>query len=419
MSRITRTHANGFLFALSLWLAVLLSTAWGATVSCGPGDTACLMAAITTANASGEATTIPLAAGSYMLTTGLPVITGTIVIQGAGAALTTIASATPPGGSPAFRLVEVASMGSLTLTGLTLTNGTPAIRNRGTLTVSQAIIRDNVASTSTLGSGGISTLAGTVLIADSLVLHNIAQVGGGGLDVTGGVVTVTRSTFRGNVSQGGGGAIENGTFASAGEVHIQNSAIYENLSETGAGAIVNWSTMTITNTTIASNVPIGPFVDALGISNVAGVLHVLNSTITGHTSPFTLHPHTAVHNADGVVTLENTILSLNSEGTHPGGNCEGVITSLGGNIIGDLTGCTLVLHPDDRTTDPLLDNLVDTGIPGQAYWPLIVGSPAMNAAHTAGCPTTDQLGKARVGRCDSGAVEFQPPGQRVARRPRR
>jgi hypothetical protein len=340
---------------------------------CAGGDSQCLTQAIQTSNANGESNSIQLGAGTYTLIAPLQAITSVLSIAGVGATQTILACS-----------VEVASMGSLTLTGLTLTNGRPAIRNRGTLTVAQAIVRDNGASPFGTG-GGIETLAGVVTITDSLFVHNIAHVGGGGLDVMGGIVTVTRSTFRNNVSQGGGGAIENGTFASSGEVHIQESAIYGNLSETGAGAIVNWSTMEVVNTTIAANGAIGPFLGALGILNIGGTLAVTNSTIAENRTPFT-RPQPAIANQGGVVTLANTIIAGNTT------DCTGTITSLEANLIGDPTGCGITLQRQDRTGDPGLSVLQDNGQAGSAHYDLLPTSQALDAGKGSACPKVDQLG---------------------------
>jgi hypothetical protein len=96
---------------------------------CDAGDTPCLIAAITEANANGHKNRIFLGAGTYTLTVidndtagpnGLPSITGSLEIKGAGPNTTTIerdASARP------FRLIRVAATGHLTLEGLTLRGG--------------------------------------------------------------------------------------------------------------------------------------------------------------------------------------------------------------------------------------------------------------------------------------------------------
>ena len=91
------------------------------TFHCGAGDVACLIAAINAANTNGQRNTIRLEAGTYTLTAvdngdpsqfdlnGLPVITSTLTITGAGAATTSIRR---DAGSPDFRLIHVAAAGS-------------------------------------------------------------------------------------------------------------------------------------------------------------------------------------------------------------------------------------------------------------------------------------------------------------------
>jgi hypothetical protein len=70
-----------------------------ADFTCPAGDVACLIDAITQANANEEAHTITLEAGTYTLTTvdndtdgsnGLPSVTGIITIQGAGVEATSL-----------------------------------------------------------------------------------------------------------------------------------------------------------------------------------------------------------------------------------------------------------------------------------------------------------------------------------------
>jgi hypothetical protein len=98
--------------------------------TCAAGDVACLIDAINQANSSGVATTITLEAGTYTLTevnnltegrNGLPLVTGTMTIQGAGAETTIIER---DASAPGFGLVRVTATGALTLEGLTLRRGT-------------------------------------------------------------------------------------------------------------------------------------------------------------------------------------------------------------------------------------------------------------------------------------------------------
>lgn len=107
--------------------------------------------------------------------------------------------------------------------------------------------------------------------------------------------------------------------------------------------------------------------------------------------------------------MQNTLLALNTAnpegGTGP--DCVGVVASLGNNLLGDVTGCTITLLPTDLTGDPGLGDFTDDGTPGHGHFPLLPESAAIDAGNDAGCPTRDQLGQPRVGICDMGAIEFQ------------
>jgi hypothetical protein len=204
-------------------LAVILPRAIpAAEFACAEGDVACLIGAITAANANGEANTITLAAGTYTLTAvnntavdgpnGLPSITSPLTITGAnissGVGNLTIGNINaqivaqnnqqvsnaqqnstsgnniiigPIGpntgtaigvgqnygtgtiierslGAPDFRLVHIAETGTVVLNGLTLSGGVGAIANHGTLTLAHNVLAGNVHG---LGAGihNTSTMA--------------------------------------------------------------------------------------------------------------------------------------------------------------------------------------------------------------------------------------------------------------------
>src|SRR5713101_4303528 len=215
----------------------------GATVPCsGPGGgPAGLIAAISTANASGGAM-INLAAGcTYALTAanntnpmsggnGLPVITSRIILNGFR---TTIA-----GNDTSFRILMVTGSGNLTLQGLTVTGG----------------------HTGGFG-GGIFNLEGTLTLDHSQVNGNTAAVGGGGIGSgTGGMggngssmLTVNFSQVDGNTS-GGGPLTGAGGIANGGTAIINASQVNGNTAP-GAygGGILNHGAMTINLSQVDSN----------------------------------------------------------------------------------------------------------------------------------------------------------------------
>ena len=90
----------------------------------------------------------------------------------------------------------------------------------------------------------------------------------------------------------------------------------------------------------------------------------------------------------------------------------GLITSLGNNLLGDLSGCDISLLPSDLTGDAGLSSFTDNETPGDGHFPLLPTSRAIDAGNNETCLAdtmlaTDQLGNPRVGVCDIGSVEFQ------------
>ena len=111
----------------------------------------------------------------------------------------------------------------------------------------------------------------------------------------------------------------------------------------------------------------------------------------------------------GTLLLQNTIVT-----GHPfclflagAGDCIGPVTTLGHNLIGNPTGCTITLLPSDLTGDPGFGPFTDNGRPGNGHFPLLPTSQARDAGNDAVCPRTDQLGRRRLGPCDMGAIEFR------------
>src|SRR5215831_15577630 len=117
-----RRWRRGIAWAVGLLTLVSLAPfTQAADFACGAGDVACLIDAINTANANGEANTITLAAGTYTLTAvdndtggpnGLPSITSELTLRGAGPDRTILERAA---NAPAFRLLQIAPQGNLKL----------------------------------------------------------------------------------------------------------------------------------------------------------------------------------------------------------------------------------------------------------------------------------------------------------------
>ncbi|MGH3166204.1 MAG: hypothetical protein ACRDN0_09980, partial [Trebonia sp.] len=228
-----RLSATALVFAAVLTCGVLVTAPARAQTSCTP---TALILAITTANATNG--TVTLTSGcTYTLTAvnnttdaggvGLPVITGKVTIQGAGA---TIARSAAPG-TPVFRILDVASSGSLTLNSVTISNG--------------------LASNGQQGGGGIFN-RGALSISGSTFTGNAAPsasgTSGGGINNSG-TLNLTTSTFTGNSAQEGGGVFNQKTATISGDTFIRDTAtIY------GGGALLNAAgTMTVTGSTFTGN----------------------------------------------------------------------------------------------------------------------------------------------------------------------
>jgi hypothetical protein len=237
-----------------------------------------LIADIQAANTAGGANTISLTAPTtspYVLTAmnngdnGLPVIVAddNLTIVGNG---DTIERSTASG-TPVFRLLDVASGGSLTLGNLTLQDGEVqavgplggggAIYSQGTLVLNGVTLQDNIAvgpmgeynahGGGILSSGGSVTLeGGTVVQNNEALAGSVGAAGrvagdayGGGLYAGSGVtVIVTNATLDNNVAVGGEGE-------TSGTERSENGYGCGGGLYAGPGA-----TVTLTNATLVGNV---------------------------------------------------------------------------------------------------------------------------------------------------------------------
>ena len=212
---------------LTAGAAVLIAGAAGSVAVSSPAlaATPCtasaLISAISVANLTNG--TVTLTAGcTYSLTAinnttdgggvGLPVITRSVTIQGAGA---TIARSTAAG-TPVFRIFDVSAAGSLTLNSVTISNGLAnngqqgggGIFSHGTLSVTGSTFSGNSAPATTGTSGGAINNSGTVNVSTSTFTGNTAQEGGGIFNQK--TATVTNDTFTSNTATVfGGGALLN------------------------------------------------------------------------------------------------------------------------------------------------------------------------------------------------------------------
>jgi hypothetical protein len=227
------------------------------------------------------------------------------------------------------------------------------------------------------------------------VISNTAASGGGACSQSDGVLEVEGSAIAGNRATLGGG----GLLASASAI-ISRSVIADNESAgIGGGLLISNAVTILSDSTVSRNAAAG---DGGGAWN-AGVLRARSSTLADNVG-LGLY-----HHASGSTEAVNTLLAGNT-----GGNCSGVVFSLGHNLE-DGGACGMGQATDLPNTDPLLGALADNG--GSTLTHAIgQDSPAVDAGDNASCTSTDQRGRPRADgdgdgtiTCDIGALEYVPP----------
>ena len=332
---------------------------------------------------------------------------------------------------PAFRLFTVATGGSLTLNGLTLsngfaddgTNGGGAIFSLGTVRVSGvtfsgnqspaatgtsggAISSDNSGATLTVDrstftgntaqeGGGIFTQSATSITNSTFTRNRATLFGGGALVSAVGTTKIAGDTFSAN-SGPGGGAIDNDA-----EVNITDSTFVGNTAgANGGGALQNFGAMTVTYSTVANNT-----------SQFGANLHnnpVAPASVTGPVFNPALRGRSAAALAQAsTFTVTASIVS----GGISGANCSGSAPFTdGGYNVDSGTSCGFLTASHSKNgANPHLGALAANGGLTMTM-ALPSGSPALNAVppRTGGCAgPTDQRGIPRPqgAGCDIGAFE--------------
>jgi hypothetical protein len=283
--------------------------------------------------------------------------------------------------------------GRLALTKSTIANNTGGgIYNQGRFTLANSLVTDNSASDE---GGGIfnngNPFADVIgQITNSTVTRNTAVQGGGGIaNVQGGRLTIIKSTIAGNSAGVGGGILnEDIARAPASTVTLSNSTVSGN-SANSAGGISNASEaggqITLTNSTVARNSATQE-AGGIGQACVVGRIALTNSLVAQNRAP--TRPDVDNQNACGTLVLARFSLIGNGSGSG--------ITNTDGNQVGTASA----------PIDPKLGSLADNGGPTRTH-ALLLGSPAIDAASTPDCPTTDQRGVLRPqgAACDIGSYE--------------
>ena len=396
--------------------------------------------------------------GTIALTSGELLVNRSVTIFGPGAATLAV------DGNATSRVFHIGPGKTVSISGLTIINGSAISQNGGGILNDHAILTMDSCVVQNSGSnlgGGVyndgSDGSAALTILNSTVSMNGAASGGGGiynedhnsgtatLTITNSIVSNNAVGFADNFPPGSeGGGVYNGT----GIMTITRSSVSGNTAgvpgpnfPTGVGGgISNYGTLTIINSTINSN---QCWYNGGGIYN-SGTLTINNSTVNGNgaTGQHDGEPWGNGGGIVGEVTLTNSTVSSNYASLSAGGiegggmigntllnnnsgaNITGTIKSLGYNLSSDDGGGNLTGPGDQINTDPMIGPLQDNGGPTLTH-ALLPGSPAINAGdpNFTPPPFNDQRGAPFVrvfrGRIDIGSFEVQPlPRPTFTPRPR-
>ncbi|MGB5811054.1 MAG: choice-of-anchor Q domain-containing protein [Polyangiales bacterium] len=288
-------------------------------------------------------------------------------------------------GGDALPILVVEVSGDLTLRGVTLTNalGT-AIRNDGTLTLTDSVVKDSTAAGT--GRGACVTSAGALSVS-RVTFRGCSAFNAGAIDIVGGSATFEAVTFS-----------ENSTTGNSGAAMVAN-----------ASAVV-----AVTNSTFSGNFTtgtnrVGGAVAAFG-GPAEGSLTLRHNTFFDNTA--TGEGGGLYMSSDTVVRLESNIFAGNTATAGPGifRSASAVTTSLGYNLLEDGADSGLADGVDNDIvgSSAMLGPLTDNGGSTLTHLPDPM-SPAHDVIPPESCSVDlDQRDASRpVGEgCDIGSVEF-------------
>ena len=205
----------------------------------GQGDSLREVLAASNHNVVADTIEFALPAQSIItLTQPLPWVEGDLTVSGPGASQLTVQS---DGVSRSLTNQAVLDLAGLTLRGV-------RVSNSGTLTISEAVVTDNLVTS--VNGGGIYN-SGTLTLLRSTVSNNQASAAGGGIfNQSGATATVRDSTISGNASASEGGGIAN-----LGALTLLNSTISGNQADGQGGGIHDSANdpVLLVNVTVSNN----------------------------------------------------------------------------------------------------------------------------------------------------------------------
>ncbi|MFK7844656.1 MAG: choice-of-anchor Q domain-containing protein [Rhodothermales bacterium] len=353
-------------------------------------------------------------------------------------------------GSNLFRIFEILSDITATLSELTLTEGSGelngggiSVGQRASLSVDQVIIRGNTATDN--GGGIYNGPVASTTITNSVITENTAlgelSPNGGAVYNAGGFVHIENSELTQNQSLRGGGIWN----AGGSTMTINSSLIKDNTATIDGGGIYNNNKLTITSSTITGNQADS---EAGGLKNRGSdTLAIINSTVSENQSGraggiqnttfgtiviqnTTVYGNRSSLPGAGIITEETTqtliyssIIALNVENNSTQSDLLdlGFISSQGFNFIGNGDASRSVensrrferrvtdfVGSDVFSLDPGLSSLTDFGGLTQAHAPLAHSPIIDNGDCSMSGLMFDQRGEPRV--VDVPGIGFSNPG---------
>jgi len=367
------------------------------------------------------------------LTSALPTVTGTLVINGPGEALLTV------DGANSYRVFYNGSGADLTLSDMTIANGSASgdkgagiYVNASTLTASNVTLSGNTSSA--YGGAIYVSNSSTVTLTDCTLTGNSIADGatsqGGAIYVSSGVnsVDLTRCTLTNNTARFGGAISTSGTLT------INDSTLSGNTTTSNGGGAIYvqggvTKTITLNNTTVSGNTAsFGGGIMLVGGNLIVGhstfsgnsatttsgggaifaqgansALTIFNSTFSGNSvTPTGTGGGLNIASTVSSITITNSTIAGNTASNSSGIRVTSTTATLNNNIIayntGSSTQCSFGANPvtiqysliEDEScgitngvsgnlaSDPLLSALADNGGSTQTR-ALSYGSPAINA----------------------------------------
>ena len=331
------------------------------TADSGAGS---LRDAITQANAAAGDDTItfdPSVTGIIRLTSGPLAITASpasdaLTITGPGATRLTISGDKDSSGTPNAgdsRIFDITTVGAVSISGLTLTNGYDAsggvgggaINDRGfaPLTLTDSVVSNSLSDNSNGGGGIYVPFSGpggqeSLSLVRTTMTGNTASAGpGGGVRFGAGKysslvgLTITDSAISGNTATSGGGIASQGPLSISGTTVSGNTVTGSGVGG-GIDAIAKYSGL-ISDSTISGNTAhAGGGLELAAPFITSGALTVRDTTISGNQATYGAGAELAYIGTGTRVVFDRTAISGNTGGASSFGG--GVL--LDKQIIGDL-----------------------------------------------------------------------------------